>query len=82
MFLQYLQETLYLTVTLNLQETLYLTIFMIDKFLQTEGPAIKRNKLQLVGVAAMFTASKVTKDYLKHWKQSLPSSVTHPGFVS
>jgi hypothetical protein len=38
---------------------------MIDKFLQTEGPAIKRNKLQLVGVAAMFTASKV-KYYLLH----------------
>lgn len=46
-----------------LQETLYLTIFMIDKFLQTEGPAIKRNKLQLVGVAAMFTASKVEEMY-------------------
>ncbi len=42
------------------QETLYLTIYMIDKFLESEGLTIKRNRLQLVGVAAMFTASKVT----------------------
>jgi hypothetical protein len=32
---------------------------MIDKFLECEGLTIKRNRLQLVGVAAMFTASKV-----------------------
>jgi hypothetical protein len=31
---------------------------MIDKFLESEGLTIKRNRLQLVGVAAMFTASK------------------------
>ncbi len=45
------------------QETLYLTIYMVDKFLQTEGVAVKRNKLQLVGVAAMFTASKVDNGF-------------------
>jgi hypothetical protein len=36
---------------------------MVDKFLQTEGVAVKRNKLQLVGVAAMFTASKVDNGF-------------------
>merc|ERR1711936_681012 len=28
-----------------LQETLYMTVYVIDKFLQTEGYSIKRNKL-------------------------------------
>merc|ERR1711974_207790 len=46
-----------------LQETLYMTVYVIDKFLQTEGYSIKRNKLQLVGVTAMFIASKVEEIY-------------------
>merc|ERR1719244_1282889 len=46
-----------------LQETLYMTIYIIDKFLQAEGFTIKRNKLQLVGVSAMFIASKVEEMY-------------------
>jgi len=46
-----------------LQETLYMTIYIIDKFLQVEGFAIRRNKLQLVGVSAMFIASKVEEMY-------------------
>jgi len=46
-----------------LQETLYLTVFMIDRFLQQEGMTIKRKELQLVGVTAMFTASKVEEMY-------------------
>ena len=37
-------------------ETLYLTINLIDRFLEKEQ--IMRNKLQLVGVTAMFIASK------------------------
>jgi len=42
-----------------LQETLYMTIYIIDKFLQVESFSIRKNKLQLVGVSAMFLASKV-----------------------
>jgi len=42
-----------------LQETLYMTVYVIDKFLQSEGVTIRREKLQLVGVTAMFIASKV-----------------------
>ena len=58
-----------------LQETLYMTVYIIDKYLQVvsrlsdlpfkfhnsqvEGLTIRRNKLQLVGVSAMFIASKV-----------------------
>jgi hypothetical protein len=46
-----------------LQETLYMTIYIIDKFLQVEGFTVRRNKLQLVGVSAMFIASKVEEMY-------------------
>jgi len=46
-----------------LQETLYMTVYIIDKFLQVEGLTIRRNKLQLVGVSAMFIASKVEEMY-------------------
>jgi len=42
-----------------LQETLYMTVAILDRFLQEEGPSIKRCKLQLVGVTAMWIASKV-----------------------
>ena len=37
-------------------ETLYLTVSLIDRFLEREQ--IPRNKLQLVGVTAMFVACK------------------------
>lgn len=46
-----------------LQETLYMTVAIIDRFLQVEGFTIRRNKLQLVGVTAMFVASKVEEMY-------------------
>jgi len=46
-----------------LQETLYMTVYIIDKYLQVEGLTIRRAKLQLVGVSAMFIASKVEEMY-------------------
>merc|ERR1712059_91979 len=46
-----------------LQETLYMTVFIVDCFLQAEGLLLKRNQLQLVGVTAMFLASKVEEMY-------------------
>jgi hypothetical protein len=42
-------------------ETLYLTVNLIDRFLEVE--VIARNKLQLVGVTAMFIASKYEEIY-------------------
>lgn len=42
-------------------ETLFLTINLIDRYLSTTS--IYRNKLQLVGVAAMFIASKYEDIY-------------------
>lgn len=42
-------------------ETLYLTVNLIDRFLEKE--TIPRNKLQLVGVTAMFIASKYEEIY-------------------
>lgn len=44
-----------------LQETLYLTVAIIDRFLQDFE--VKRSKLQLVGVTAMFIASKYEEMY-------------------
>merc|ERR1711931_570148 len=44
-----------------LQETLYMTVYVIDKFMQTEGYSIRRNKLQLVGVTAMFIAYQASE---------------------
>jgi len=46
-----------------LQETLYTTVAILDRFLQVEVGAISRNKLQLVGVAAMLVASKYEEIY-------------------
>jgi len=46
-----------------LQETLYMTIFLIDRYLQVEGHGLKRTKFQLLGVTAMFTASKFEEMY-------------------
>jgi len=46
-----------------LQETLFMTVYVIDKFMQTEGYSVRRNKLQLVGVTAMFISSKVEEMY-------------------
>lgn len=43
------------------QETLYLTVNIIDRFL--ERRAVSRNKLQLVGCAAMLIASKYEEIY-------------------
>nr|XP_057918542.1 G2/mitotic-specific cyclin-B1 [Doryrhamphus excisus] len=44
-----------------LQETMYMTVGIIDRFLQ-EHP-VRKNKLQLVGVTAMFLASKYEETY-------------------
>ncbi|KAK8728391.1 hypothetical protein OTU49_009267 [Cherax quadricarinatus] len=45
-----------------LQETLYLTVAIIDRYLQRER-TVSRSKLQLVGVTAMFIASKYEEMY-------------------
>ena len=44
-----------------LEETLFLTVNLIDRYL--EKKEINRNKLQLVGVAALFIASKYEEIY-------------------
>jgi len=46
-----------------LQETLYLAIFLLDRFMQLDGVHIKRSRYQLVGVTALFTASKIEEMY-------------------
>lgn len=46
-----------------LQETLYLTVAVLDRFLQTSASKIDKKQLQLVGVAAMFIASKYEEMY-------------------
>jgi len=46
-----------------LQETLYLTVAILDRFLQITAKKIERKQLQLVGVAAMFIASKYEEMY-------------------
>jgi len=46
-----------------LQETLYLSVSIIDRFLNKEGLHITRSRLQLVGIAAMFIASKIEEIY-------------------
>ena len=48
-----------------LQETLYTTVAIIDRYLQVEigRGSVTRNKLQLVGVAAMLVAAKYEEIY-------------------
>merc|ERR1712241_1504706 len=46
-----------------LQETLYLTVAILDRFLQGHAHKVERKQLQLVGVAAMFIASKYEEMY-------------------
>jgi len=46
-----------------LQETLFATVDIIDRFMEKEGKDISRSKLQLVGCAAMFLASKIEEVY-------------------
>jgi len=46
-----------------LQETLYLTVAILDRFLQEMSCKVERKQLQLVGVAAMFIASKYEEMY-------------------
>jgi len=46
-----------------LQETLFSTIDIIDRYMAVEGSSVSRAKLQLVGVAAMFLASKIEEVY-------------------
>lgn len=47
-------------------ETLFLTVYIIDKFLSTQ--AISRKELQLVGVTAMWMASKYEEIYANEVK--------------
>lgn len=46
-----------------LQETLYLTVAILDRYLQKAASTISRKSLQLVGVTAMFIASKYEEMY-------------------
>jgi len=46
-----------------LQETLHSTVNIIDRYMEVEGNTVSRAKLQLVGVAAMFLASKIEEMY-------------------
>jgi len=46
-----------------LQETLFVTISILDRYLAVEGLHVNRTKLQLVGVTAMFIASKMEEVY-------------------
>jgi len=46
-----------------LPETLYLTISIIDRFMARKGDKVSRGQLQLVGVSAMFLASKIEEIY-------------------
>lgn len=46
-----------------LQETLYLTVAIVDRYLQDVCGKMERKQLQLVGVSAMFIASKYEEMY-------------------
>jgi len=46
-----------------LQETLFLTVAILDRYLQRAATAVNRKSLQLVGVTAMFVASKYEEMY-------------------
>ncbi|XP_023330482.1 G2/mitotic-specific cyclin-B [Eurytemora carolleeae] len=47
-----------------LPETLYLTVSILDRFLSGDsGKDVHRSKLQLVGISAMFIASKIEEIY-------------------
>ena len=58
-----------------LQETLYLTIAILDRFLQKSASKISRKSLQLVGVTAMFIASKYEEMYAPEIGEFLPFSL-------
>jgi len=46
-----------------LQETLFLTLGIIDRYLAKSGKTVHKSQLQLVGVSAMFLASKIEEVY-------------------
>ncbi|XP_059098138.1 G2/mitotic-specific cyclin-B2-like [Tigriopus californicus] len=46
-----------------LQETLYLSVAILDRFLQVKASTLTTKQLQLVGVSAMFVASKYEEMY-------------------
>merc|ERR1712168_705046 len=46
-----------------LQETFFLTLDIIDRYLNREGRYVHKSQLQLVGVSAMFLASKIEEIY-------------------
>merc|ERR1711962_1774439 len=63
-----------------LPETLYMTIFLIDRYLQAEGLTVKRNRFQLLGVTAMFTATlpqEIFKGRRRGCTASSPRKVHH-----
>jgi hypothetical protein len=62
-----------------LQETLYLTVAILDRFLQRSAKDIPRKSLQLVGVTAMFIASKYEEMYAPEiGKDLLPQHYKRP----
>jgi cyclin B len=66
-----------------LQETLFLTIAILDRFLSLDGLRVKRQKLQLVGVTAMFIASKYEEMYAPEiGKDPLPQHYKRPEKIS
>jgi len=46
-----------------LQETFFLTLDIVDRYLNCEGRHVHKSQLQLVGVSAMFLASKIEEIY-------------------
>ena len=46
-----------------LQETLFLAVAILDRFLQVKAKNLSTKQLQLVGVTAMFVASKYEEMY-------------------
>jgi cyclin B len=66
-----------------LQETLYLTVAILDRFLQRSAKDIPRKSLQLVGVTAMFIASKYEEMYAPEiGKDPLPQHYKRPEKIS
>lgn len=45
------------------QETLYLTVNILDRYLDAKAPKVRKKTLQLIGVTAMFVASKIEEMY-------------------
>jgi len=46
-----------------LQETFFLTLDIVDRYLNCKGRTVHKSQLQLIGVSAMFLASKIEEIY-------------------